>query len=262
MRADGPAGESPWFRHYRGTRAPRVRLAILPHAGGTAAFYHEWGEAFGPDVEVLVARYPGRQQRLHEPCIDRMEPLANEVTGALLPFTDLPLAIFGHSMGASLGYEVALRLEKLHGVRLDGLCVSARAAPHRVAPRDEYLADDATLLAEVRRLGGTDGSVLDDPEMRELLLPAIRADFAVVGTYRPRAPMPVSCPVVAYAGADDPSSPVDGVRAWGDVAPAGFTLRVLTGDHFYLVGRRAEVVADLRRRLLGAREVAAGQGLG
>lgn len=250
MRADRPAGESPWFRHYRGPTPPRLRLVILPHAGGTAAFYHEWGEAFGPEVEVLVARYPGRQQRLDEPCLDRMEPLANEVTGALLPFTDLPLAVFGHSMGASLGYEVALRLERLHGVRLAGLFVSARNAPHRVVPKPEYLADDATLLAEVRRLGGTDATLLDDPEMRELLLPAIRADFAVVGSYQPRSPMPVDCPVVAYAGADDPSSPVADVRAWGEVAPAGFTLRVLPGDHFYLVGRRAEVVADLTARLV------------
>lgn len=240
-----------WFRRYPTPEPPRMRLVVLPHAGGNAAFYHDWGHALGRDVEVLVTRYPGRQERIAEPCVDAMESLADAVTAALLPLADVPLALFGHSMGASVAHEVTLRLEHRHGVRPAGLFVSARPAPHRLRPSTAYRDGDEALLAEVRKLGGTEGDLLADPELRELVMPAIRADFTLVGTYRPRSAVPVGCPVAAYAGDGDPAVAVGDVRAWSEVAPAGFSLTVLPGGHFYLTERRAELVADLASRLDG-----------
>ncbi|WP_431043670.1 thioesterase II family protein [Streptomyces sp. P1-3] len=240
--------ESTWFRRYPVTR-PRARLLCLPHAGGSASFFHPWGHALGADVEVLVARYPGRLERIAEPCVEHMEPLAEAVTQEILPFLDVPLMVFGHSMGASLAYEVGLRLEKEHGTALARLFVSARRPPHKVVPSQAYLGGDDALIAEVRRLGGTDSSLLDDPDMRELVLPAIRADFRIVGTYEPRPPVALGCPIVAYAGDSDPAVNMTDMRAWRDVATGGFAAREFHGGHFYLTGQRPALLRDLAARM-------------
>ncbi|WNE97293.1 alpha/beta fold hydrolase [Streptomyces luomodiensis] len=246
--------DSRWFRRYGTGGTPHRRLVCLPHAGGSASFFHGWGTALaGPGtadgVEVLATRYPGRQERLEEPALDSVEALADEITAALLPFADTPLTLFGHSMGASVGYEVALRLETRHGIRPDALFVSSRKAPHALTPKDTYLRGDQALLDEVRGLGGTDTALLDDGDLRELVLPAIRADFKAVGTYGPRAATPVSCPVRAHVGDRDPGITVADMRAWAAVAPAGFDLTVLPGDHFYLVQQQDVLVRTLAAHL-------------
>ena len=240
---------SAWFRRHRATATPRIRLVCLPHAGGTASFFHSWAGAFGEDVEVLVGRYPGRQERFDEPCLDRMEPLAEAMTRALLPFLNVGLALFGHSMGASLAYEVAVRLENAHGVRPKALVVSSREAPHRIGVKPGHPHGDDALIREVRRLGGVDAEVLNDPDLMELVLPAIRADFHIVETYGPRIPTVVNCPVVGYVGRDDPDVGEDDMLAWSEIAAGGFDLRVLPGDHFYLVPERDALVRDLADRL-------------
>ncbi|MBL1095306.1 thioesterase II family protein [Streptomyces coffeae] len=245
--------DSRWFRRYAPEGAVRRRLVCLPHAGGSAGFFHRWGRAATdgvlPGVELLTTRYPGRQERLAEPAIDSIERLADEASAALLPFADVPLTLFGHSMGSSVGYEVALRLESRHGIRLDALVVSARKAPHRVTPGDTHLRGDRALLEEVRRIGGTEPAVLEDVELRELVLPALRADFTAVGTYGPRTPIPVSCPVVGLVGDRDPHVTAADLRAWAAVAPAGFDLTVLPGDHFYLAEQREAVFRALAAHL-------------
>ncbi|WP_031076430.1 thioesterase II family protein [Streptomyces sp. NRRL WC-3742] len=242
--------DSAWFRRYPAPagRTER-RLVCLPHAGGAAGLFHLWGGQLGPGVEVLAARYPGRQERIAEPCLDSMPRLADAVTAALLPHLDRPLALFGHSMGASLAYEVALRLEHLHGVRPHALFVSARRAPHRVRPKEAYLGGDRAIVEEVRRLGGTDVGLLDDPDLYELVMPAIRADFRIVGTYRPQPGHPVHCPVVGYVGDGDPEVSAADLREWAEVTTGGFDLAVLPGDHFYLNRQRDALVRDLAARL-------------
>ncbi|MFI7386428.1 thioesterase II family protein [Streptomyces sp. NPDC049813] len=240
---------SEWVKRHPSAVAPRLRLLCLPHAGGSAAFFHSWGRQFGDDVEVLVARYPGRHDRIGDPVVTTMDGLADQLCAALRGFTDLPLAIFGHSMGASLGYETALRLWRRYGVRVSALLVSGRTPPD-VA--DDTLPDpddvDA-VLAEVRRLGGTDAGLLDDPDLRELVLPALLADFKVVHGYPPRECVALPSPVVAYLGDADPDVGAELMRGWSRASSVDFSLTVLPGDHFYLVGQRDRLVRDVRARL-------------
>ncbi|MFG3228679.1 thioesterase II family protein [Kitasatospora sp. NPDC048194] len=243
------AVDSRWFRRYPpvGSRTAK-RLVCLPHAGGTASAFHGWADRFGGGVEVLAARYPGRQERIAEDSITGMGELADAVTEALIPFLDLPVHLFGHSMGASLGYEVALKLEREHGVRPAGLYVSARKAPHRVTPKPTHLGGDEAVIEEVLRLGGTEAQLLDDPDLYDLVMPALRADFELVGTYHARPAHPVSCPVVGYVGDRDEITPAD-LAAWADVTTASFDLTVFPGGHFYLADQRDALLRDLAARI-------------
>ncbi|MFC8718965.1 thioesterase II family protein [Kitasatospora sp. NPDC057198] len=241
---------SRWFRRQPASGGPATRrLVCLPHAGGAAGAFHGWAEHLGAGVELLAACYPGRQERLDEECLTSMEELADAVTAALLPFLDLPVHLFGHSMGATLGYEVALRLEREHGVRPAGLHVSSRKAPHRITRNPAHLGTDQEIVAELHALGGTETRLLDDPDLFELLMPAIRADFRIVGSYPARPVRRLGCPVSGYVGDRDAGVTPADMAAWADAGTGPFDLRVFPGGHFYLAEHREALVRDLAARI-------------
>ncbi len=226
----------------------------LPHAGGTPAAYRGWPGRFSERVEVLAACYPGRQDRLAEPAVESMSEMVDALVDELLPLTDRPYVLFGHSMGASVAFELALALEHAHGTVPGALLLSGRLPPRLLTGRPPYLGGDEAIVADVRRLGEASTAVLDDPELRELVLPAIRADYRLLGTYRPTLDGITSAPVTAYVGADDPDIDADHVLGWAEHTTAEFDHRVLPGDHFYLSAREETLTSDIAGRIgrLGA----------
>ncbi|HWG98570.1 MAG TPA: alpha/beta fold hydrolase [Pilimelia sp.] len=253
-------GGQAWLRRFRQPGVPpRLRLVCLPHAGGGASAFRSWPHLLPEDVDMLAVCYPGRQDRFREPCVERMDVMADLVTEALLPYAGEPLAVFGHSMGASIAYEVAVRMEQRHGRRLAALFVSGQAPPHRARYRDAHLRGDDALIADVRWLGGSGADAPAHPDLIELVLPALRADYALLAGYR-RDPLYVlGTPVVAYAGRDDGEVSPDALARWADVTEAGLTVRMFPGDHFYLVDAEAELVADVSDRLGAFRNTGAGR---
>ncbi|MER5466550.1 alpha/beta fold hydrolase [Streptomyces sp. NPDC002668] len=243
-------GDSPWFRNYGPAPDACVRLVCLPHAGGSASFYFPLARALSPKIEVLAVQYPGRQDRHAEPCVQNIEDMADRIAEALGPWTDRPYALFGHSMGAMVGFEVARRMEASGKGPLE-LFVSGRQAPSRDRGEQWHPRTDEEVVAEIRALEGTGESLLDDPEVLRMILPALRADYGAVQRYRYRPGPALECPVTAITGDRDPKATVDAVRAWQDHTRGGFCLRVLPGGHFYLVGEQDEVLRTVRDRLAG-----------
>ena len=224
-----------WLR----TRTPRpsaaLTLVCLPHAGGSASYYRDWGARLPASVEARVVQYPGREERLVDAPVDDMAAMADVLADVLAPLFDRPVALFGHSMGAAIAYEVARRCEE-RGRPPALLVASGFAAPHRRTPRDLHTRDDDALVAELTRVSGEDAAALADPDLRELLLPMIRADYRLIERYAPTAPPPpVSTPLVVYRGDADPDVDADRGEAWRDLTASGELgeHRAFTGGHFY-----------------------------
>jgi pyochelin biosynthetic protein PchC len=234
-----------WIRRFVQAPEAASRLVCLPHAGGSASYYLPVAKALAPKVEVLALQYPGRQDRRNEPGLVSVTDLADGVASALRSWTDKPLTIFGHSMGASIGFELACRLED-SGTKPTALFASARRAPSRSRDDEQtYLLDDAGLTAQVKALGGAGSHLLDDNDILQMVLPSIRSDYQAAETYRWTQGPNLTCPVFAFVGDRDPKATVDEALAWGEHTSGEFGLRVFEGDHFYLDKHVPEVIAAI-----------------
>lgn len=240
-----------WVRCYRPRPYASWRLLCFPPAGGSASFFRPWAEELPADVEVWSVQYPGREDRFAEPCVPDMDTLADLITAALEPALDRRTAVFGHSMGSAVGYEVTRRLLTKRPGSIERLFVSARPAPsHQRRSRTRvHLADDNGLVAELGVLGGTDPRVLADAELRDLVLPTIRNDFRLIETYRPAPARPLPIPITALTANDDPRMTVAQAASWVEATTKDFRLAVFDGGHFYLVPHRAAVIAEVDEAL-------------
>jgi surfactin synthase thioesterase subunit len=215
-----------------------LRLFCFPHAGGAASAYRAWPALLPETVDVFAVQYPGREDRLAEPRVPVMDRLADHVAEAVDPSLDRPFAFFGHSMGAAVAYEVAHRITRREPERL---FVSAREAPHRSRSGDLHRASDAALLAELTRLGGSARELLDEPELRALVLPIVRDDYRLIETYRPAPRPPLACPVTVFRGDADPEVTAEDARAWQTTTTGAFEEKAFPGGHFYLVPHRHDL---------------------
>lgn len=252
-----------------GSSAPR--LLCLHHAGGNGAFYARWAADLAGVCEVWTANLPGRRGRGDEPAIVDLDVLVAELADAAETLLDRPLTIFGHSMGALLGYEIARELRRRGGHRppLAALVVSACQAAHihaggaRPAPRG-----DADLIECLRSWGGTRPELLADAQFLDLALPPLRADLLLCDAYRYQPGSPLETPLTALAATHDHVAPVRDVMAWSSHSTRWRGIRVVAGGHFYL-GPAHHLVLDVVAHAVrdgvrvaghGARPVAAALG--
>lgn len=245
-----PADDNPWIRRFHHEPNSRVTLVCFPYAGGSASFFYPVSDALQGTMQVVALQYPGRQDRRLERPLTTIAELADESFAALRPLMDRPLAFFGHSMGATLAFEVAVRMKR---ELIDGpvtLFASGRRAPSRHRAETVHLLDDDGIVAELKKVSGTDARILGDLELLRMVLPAIRGDYTAAETYRYEPGPALDCPIIGLAGESDPKVTVDEVESWADHTTAGFELRTFSGGHFYLAQHQRAVVDLISDQLL------------
>ncbi|MFJ4981109.1 thioesterase II family protein [Streptomyces coeruleorubidus] len=229
---------SEWFRRFTTAAGDGPRLVCFPHAGGSATAYTQLARTLPADFDVVAVQYPGRQDRYNEApftALDRLvEAVAEELAHGVAADPGRPYALFGHSMGALVAFETARLLRTAGLPSPERLFLSGRGAPDAGKSAHYLLYDDADVLAEVRRLGGTDQAMLDNPELLELVLPALRADYRALASYTWREGEPLAAPITALIGDSDPMVTVREARTWREHTRGDFALKVFPGGHFYL----------------------------
>ena len=242
-----------WIRTLAGTSEPGLKLFCLPHAGGNPALYRGWRAQLPPDIELNLVCYPGRLDRWQEPMPGTLSGLAREVAAAIGEHIDGAWALFGHSMGAVVAHEAVQVLVRRGAPLPRLLAVSARGAPQFHQPGTLHASSDDVLVAELLRLGGTDPALLDIPEMRDLILPTMRADYTLIERWQPDAVRPLACPIAAFVGSGDPALSLAQAQGWEAWTTARFSLDRFDGGHFYFSRDPQPLIAQLQRRLKEAR---------
>jgi medium-chain acyl-[acyl-carrier-protein] hydrolase len=199
---------------------------------------------------VYLVQLPGRGSRINESPISQLTTIVREIGDALPPYFDKPFAFFGHSMGALIGFELARHLRKRGAPSPAHLFVSGCSAPHRAAQKPPiYNLPDDELLEELRRLNGTPPEVLEHPEIMELMLPLLRADFQVGDTYVYTGEPPLNCSITAFGGLADEAVTREALEAWRAHTGGDFALHMLPGDHFFLHSNESSLLGLLTRQL-------------
>jgi medium-chain acyl-[acyl-carrier-protein] hydrolase len=240
-----------WLSRITPRRLARARLFCFPYAGVGGSIFRQWPAGLPDELDVCTVQLPGRANRLYEPAIPSIPTLVDALLSAMISHLDVPFALFGHSMGAVLAFEVARGLAFAGLPPPSHLIVSGRRPPHMpdVAPPLRHLPDPEFVAEINRRYGGIPSEILDSQEVLALLLPCLRADITALETHRPAQSLPLRCPISAFGGADDPMTPRAHLEGWRSETTGVFEVCVFPGSHFYLEPERGKVLAEVSATL-------------
>jgi surfactin synthase thioesterase subunit len=246
----GQTNPSAFAQASEGPGVRALRLFCFPYAGAGTPVFGRWQEGLPDSIVVHPIELPGRGGQFTAAPATRMDTLVGVLAEQMQAYLTEPFAFFGHSMGALVAFELARAIRQRAGVEPVAMYVASQPAPQlQHAERELHNLPDAELTAELRRIGGTPQEVLANDEFMALLLPTVRADLEVCETYAYSEDRPLSCPIIAYGGAEDPDVSTEDLKAWADHTTGAFAFATLPGGHFFIDQNRREVLAALSASL-------------
>jgi medium-chain acyl-[acyl-carrier-protein] hydrolase len=221
-----------WLHYFKPNPKASLRLFCFPYAGANAMVYRSWADKLPSHIEVVAIQLPGRGKRRQERPLTSLSKLVDLLGSA--PLKE-PFAFFGHSMGALVAFELARLLRRERRALPLHLFISSRSAPQlNSCHRPLHDLPTSELMQELNQLDGTPREVLEHPELMEMMLPILRADFSICDTYEYSQAAPLPCPISAFGGFQDADVPRQNLEAWREQTSSSFTLRMLPGKHFFL----------------------------
>lgn len=239
-----------WLKNYSPAAQPRLRLLCLPYAGAGASAYRPWAKALPSEVELYALQLPGREARRREAPYTRLEPLIETLARLVAGLPPLPLALFGHSLGAIIGFELARRLRGQYGINPIHMFIAGQAAP-QLPPSTQplHLLPDGAFIQRLREYNGTPEEILQHTEILQMLLPALRADFAICENYAYYQDAPLNCPLSVFGSSDDSQVSQEDLLAWSFQTAQSMTFHLLKGDHFFVHQARESLLTIIAQVL-------------
>lgn len=235
-----------WFVCPQPNPKAATRLFFFPYTGGGPAVFSKWCREFPDDIEAWIAHYPGRGSRHNEPPIENIVILVERLSQAIQSLLDKPFAFFGHSLGGLVAFELARNLRQSNLPQPVTLFISACGAPHIADPHmPVHALPDDEFLNSLKDLNGIASEVLYHPELMQLLLPILRADFELFETYQFVSTSPIDCPIVAFGGLNDPRVSRERIEAWALYTSSHFESKFFHGDHFFINTSKESIIAEI-----------------
>jgi acyl transferase domain-containing protein/surfactin synthase thioesterase subunit len=227
----------------------RLRLLCFAYAGAGASIFQTWAKEL-PAIELCAIQLPGRERRFTEEPFNRLKPLIQTLVPLLKPYLDLPFAVFGHSMGALLSFEVIRELRRQNAPLPFHLFVSGFNAPQLPDLKPPiHCLPDSQFIEKIKDLGGTPEQVVQDKKLIKQFLPVLRADFAILETYFYTNKPPFEFPITAFGGLEDRKVSQEQLAAWEQQTKAYFALQMFAGDHFFLHSAQEELLQAIFQKL-------------
>ncbi|WP_394833373.1 alpha/beta fold hydrolase [Pendulispora rubella] len=242
---------NPWIIRRKPIASPRLRLFCFPYAGAGSLVFHLWPDEMDADIEVCAVQLPGRENRLREPPVGDLSRLTRQLVDALAPYSREEFALFGHSFGALVAFELTRELHRC-GLRLPrALFVSGRESPSSTNPYPPMggLEGRAFVDEVVRRYGAIPRAILDEPALLELLIPTLRADLSIIEGYTYRRADPLPVPLCVFGGTEDRAVRRVELEAWRRETRSSFALKMFPGGHFFINEVRSQVLRAMELEL-------------
>ena len=232
-------------------RLATTTLFCIPHAGGGATAYRRWSDALAPALDVRVLQLAGREARFREPLAQTLDAVVADLWCAAEPHLNDRFAMYGHSMGGVLAFELAHLIRERTGREPVRLFVSASQAPqHRQVRGPLTELDDAGFIAELtRRYNGMPAAILQDADFMASILPAMRADFGILERYQCVDRPLLQCPISAFGGTADEIVAPPSLAGWADQTSGAFSLDMVEGEHFFLQQQRLRLADAILSKL-------------
>jgi len=242
---------SPWLIR-QPNAARRLRLFCFPYSGGNAVSFSPWQRELDPAIEVCAVQLPGRGARFREKPYTSFSALIETLAELIKHQDQLPFVFFGHSLGALMAFELA-RYCRQHGLPLPAhLFASGCNAPafrSKTKSRRLHELEDDALIDALKDFNGTPQEILENRELMNLVLPVIRADFALGADYRYQPGPPLDIPISVLSGKLDKHVQPEGLAGWQKETTQELRSHRFEGDHFFINSARTEVLECLSAEL-------------
>ncbi len=216
----------------------KVNLLCFPHAGGGSLYYASWKKLFCGDILFKTVIYPGRESRIDERLPDTLKKLAGQLFNENKSFLEEDYAIWGHSMGSVVGYEVAKLSQKLLGKKPICYFASGAKAPLLIG-RDIIHSDaDNEFMTKLTRYGGIEKKLLETDEFSKYFIPVIKKDMELLYFYKDKDKQPLECPIYLFHGLEDDCS----MEGWEPYTKNTLHAQFFTGSHFFIKEHQKELV--------------------
>ena len=228
----------PWVDIFDPKPDAQIRLLTIPFAGAGSIVFRPWKDLVPHEIELCAVEFPGRWRRADQPLKRRISDLAEGLYASVnAGLEDKPWALFGHSLGALVGFEFLRLVRKRQSHLPVHFFASGRRAPHletEADARDLYKLDDSALVEAIdQRYGGMDPRIKANQDLLDLLIPILRADFEAFGTYCHQTDDPLPVPITTFGGSEDPVLPEGSLDAWQRHTSKDFRVLWHPGDHFF-----------------------------
>lgn len=226
-----------------------MRLFCFPYAGGGPNIFRNWANTLAPEIEVIAIQLPGHGARIKEARYNRIAPVTNALLPIILPFSEKPLTLFGHSLGALLAYELAIKLNEINHPPKK-LFVSGSQPPKQKTISGIHTLNNGEFITRLKELNGTPEAVFANQELLDIVLPVLRADFAMAETYAKEGNRELASPITAFCGTQDLKKSKKDLEAWAGFTSEQFEIHAFPGDHFFIHSQEALLLNQLKTTLL------------